>query len=75
MYCHLQRCLWLVPKRAPFFLSVVLPIKQNGHFTGLINGKGVCAALTNGRTIKVTVDNIDGRIKANQVFQLTRKEN
>lgn len=34
---------------------------------GLINGKGVCAALTNGRTIKVTVDNIDGRIKANQV--------
>lgn len=35
---------------------------------GLINGKGVCAALTNGRTIKVTVDNIDGRIKANQVL-------
>jgi hypothetical protein len=35
---------------------------------GQINGKGVCAALTNGRTIKVTVDNIDGRIKANQVL-------
>lgn len=37
---------------------------------GLINGKGVCAALTNGRTIKVTVDNIDGRIKANQVLHM-----
>lgn len=37
---------------------------------GLINGKGVCAALKNGRTIKVTVDNIDGRIKANQVLHM-----
>lgn len=37
---------------------------------GLINGKGVCAALTNGRTIKVTVDNIDGRIKANKVLHM-----
>lgn len=37
---------------------------------GLINGKGVCAALTNGRTIKVTVDNIDGRRKANQELHM-----
>lgn len=34
---------------------------------GPINGKSVCAALTNGRTIKVTLDDIDGRIKANQI--------
>lgn len=37
---------------------------------GQINEKGVCAALTNGRTIKVTVDNLDDRIKANQVLPL-----
>lgn len=37
---------------------------------GLINGKGVCAVSTNGRTIKVTVDNVDGRIKPNQVLHM-----
>lgn len=34
---------------------------------GKINGKEVIAALNQGKTLKITVDNIDGRIKANQV--------
>lgn len=37
---------------------------------GLINGKGVCVVLINGRIIKVIVDNIDGRIKVNQVLYM-----
>ncbi|WAR09365.1 LOW QUALITY PROTEIN: hypothetical protein MAR_019323, partial [Mya arenaria] len=34
---------------------------------GKINGKEVIAVLNQGKTLKITVDNIDGRIKANQV--------
>ncbi|XP_052809628.1 uncharacterized protein LOC128238094 [Mya arenaria] len=34
---------------------------------GKINGKEVIAVLNQGETLKITVDNIDGRIKANQV--------
>ncbi|XP_060599721.1 uncharacterized protein LOC132753283 isoform X2 [Ruditapes philippinarum] len=34
---------------------------------GKVNGKEVLAALNQGKTLKITVDNIDGRIKANQV--------
>jgi hypothetical protein len=35
---------------------------------GKVNGKEVLAALNQGKTLKITVDNIDGRIKANQVI-------
>jgi hypothetical protein len=38
---------------------------------GKINGKEVIAALNQGKTLKITVDNIDGRIKANQVSKQT----
>jgi len=37
---------------------------------GLINGREVVAALSHGKTIKITVDNIDGRIKAYQVWTI-----
>lgn len=35
---------------------------------GLINGKGVCAAPTNGRTIKVTEDNIVAELKLTRYY-------
>ena len=34
---------------------------------GRLNGKDVVSAVSLGRSLKVTVDNIDGRIIANQV--------
>lgn len=37
---------------------------------GLINGKSVCVVLINGRIIKVILDDIDGRIKVNQVLYM-----
>ena len=35
---------------------------------GRLNGKDVVSAVSLGRSLKVTVDNIDGRIIANQVY-------
>ena len=37
---------------------------------GQINGRDVVSALANGKTIKITVDNIDGHIKAYQIRKL-----
>ena len=40
---------------------------------GHVNGREVVSALTEGKTIKITVYNIDGRIKAYQVSLLFGK--
>ena len=38
---------------------------------GKLNGKGITSAISAGRKLKVTVDNIDGRIIANQVYRFS----
>ena len=40
-----------------------------------LNGHGVISALKEGKSIKITVDNIDGRIVTNQVYTVVFKTN
>jgi hypothetical protein len=42
---------------------------------GKVNGKEVLAALNQGKTLKITIANIDGRIKANRVIIKIFKKN